>query len=104
MVLSDEIYEKLVYDPGKPHVSIASLNPQIADLTITINGFSKAYAMTGWRLGYLSAPEWLAKKIAALQSHTTSNPTTFAQYGALKALEAADDEVEKMRQAFSPPP
>ncbi len=101
MVLSDEIYEKLVYDADQPHVSIASLNPEIADLTITVNGLSKAYAMTGWRLGYLTAPEWLAKKIAALQSHTTSNPTTFAQYGALKALEAADDEVEKMRQAFS---
>lgn len=101
MVLSDEIYEKLVYDADQPHVSIASLNPQIADLTITVNGFSKAYAMTGWRLGYLTAPEWLAKKIAALQSHTTSNPTTFAQYGALKALEAADDEVEMMRQAFA---
>ena len=60
MVLSDEIYEKLVYDADQPHVSIASLNPEIADLTITVNGLSKAYAMTGWRLGYLTAPEWLA--------------------------------------------
>jgi aspartate aminotransferase len=101
MVLSDEIYEKLVYDDDKPHVSIASLNDEINELTITVNGFSKAYAMTGWRLGYLSAPLWLAKKIGAFQSHTTSNPTTFAQYGALVALKDSDAEVEKMRQAFA---
>ncbi len=101
MVLSDEIYEKLVYDADKPHISIASLSPEIAELTITVNGFSKAYAMTGWRMGYLTAPLWLAKKISALQSHTTSNPTSFAQYGALKALEAADSEVEMMRKAFA---
>jgi aspartate aminotransferase len=101
MVLADEIYEKLTYDADRPHVSIASLNDAINERTITVNGFSKAYAMTGWRLGYLTAPLWLTKKIAAFQSHTTSNPTTFAQYGALKALEAADDEVEKMRQAFA---
>ncbi|MCP3965254.1 MAG: pyridoxal phosphate-dependent aminotransferase [Lentisphaerae bacterium] len=101
MVLADEIYEKLVYDADKPHISIASLNDEINALTITVNGFSKAYAMTGWRLGYLSAPLWLAKKINAFQSHSTSNPTTFAQYGGLKALEAADEAVEEMRQAFS---
>ncbi len=101
MILSDEIYEKLVYDKEFPHISIASLSAEIADLTITVNGFSKAYAMTGWRLGYLTAPLWLTKKIAALQSHTTSNPTTFAQYGGLAALEDSADDVEKMRQAFS---
>ena len=101
MVLSDEIYEKLVYDDDKPHISIAALNDRINDLTITVNGFSKAYAMTGWRLGYLTAPLWLVKKISAFQSHTTSNPTTFAQYAAITALEKADAEVEKMRQAFA---
>ncbi len=101
MILSDEIYEKLVFDTDKPHISIAALNPQIAELTVTINGFSKAYAMTGWRMGYLTAPLWLAKKIGALQSHLTSNATTFAQYGALKALEAGDEECEKMRQVFA---
>lgn len=101
MILSDEIYEKLVFDADKPHISIASMNPQIAELTITVNGFSKAYAMTGWRLGYLTAPLWLAKKIGALQSHLTSNATSFAQYGALKALESADEECEKMRQEFA---
>jgi aspartate aminotransferase len=101
MVLSDEIYEKLVYDADSPHISIASLNDQIADLTITVNGLSKAYAMTGWRVGYLTAPLWLVKKIAALQSHTTSNPTSFVQYGALAAVEGTQEPVEKMRQAFS---
>lgn len=101
IVLADEIYEKLVYDSEFPHVSIGSLSPEINAQTITINGFSKAYAMTGWRLGYLSAPQWIIKKISALQSHTTSNPTSFAQYGALEALKSADDEVEKMRQAFA---
>ena len=62
MVLSDEIYEKLVYDNALPHNSIGSFSPEINNRTITVNGFSKTYAMTGWRLGYLSAPQWLAKK------------------------------------------
>lgn len=101
MILSDEIYEKLVYDADKPHISIASLNPLIAELTVTVNGFSKAYAMTGWRLGYLTAPRWLAGKISALQSHLTSNATSFAQYGALKALETGAEECEKMRKVFA---
>ncbi len=102
MVLADEIYEKLVYDEDHPHVSIASLNDEIAARTVTVNGFSKTYAMTGWRLGYLCAPLWLAKKIIALQSHTTSNPTTFAQYGAMAALNGeAEEDVKKMRDAFA---
>jgi aspartate aminotransferase len=100
MVLSDEIYEKLVYDTAYPHVSIGSLSKEINDLTITVNGFSKAYSMTGWRLGYLSAPLWLAKRIAAFQSHTTSNPTTFVQYAAIKAL-GETESVEKMRKSFA---
>ncbi|MFV0626307.1 MAG: pyridoxal phosphate-dependent aminotransferase [Alphaproteobacteria bacterium] len=102
MVLSDEIYEELIYDNQFPHISIGSLNDKIADLTITVNGFSKAYAMTGWRLGYLTAPLWLIKKISALQSHTTSNPTSFAQYGALAALQGvADKEIIEMRNSFA---
>ena len=102
MVLSDEIYEKLIYDANTIHVSIASLNQQIADLTITVNGFSKAYAMTGWRLGYLTAPLWLTKRIAALQSHATSNATSFVQYAALSALRGeADEDVAKMIDAFA---
>lgn len=101
MVLSDEIYEKLIYDDEFPHISIASLSPEIADLTITVNGFSKAYSMTGWRLGYLTAPLWLVKRIGALQSNTTSNATTFAQFGAIAALTEDQEPVEKMRQAFA---
>lgn len=102
MVLSDEIYEKLVYDADKPHVSIASLSPEINARTITVNGLSKTYAMTGWRLGYLTAPRWLTKRIIAFQSHTTSNATTFAQYGAMAALEGkAGVEVKHMIETFA---
>jgi aspartate aminotransferase len=97
MILSDEIYEKLIYDPSSPHISIASLSPEMRDLVITVNGFSKAFSMTGWRLGYLCAPLWLTKKISALQSHTTSNPTSFAQEGAIAALKGDQSPVEKMR-------
>ena len=100
MILSDEIYDKLVYDPEFPHLSIASLSKEISDLTITINGFSKAYAMPGWRMGYLTGPKWLTDRIAALQSHTTSNPTSFAQYGALAAITGDQAPVEAMRVAF----
>ena len=101
IVLADEIYEKLVYDEEFPHISIASLSPEIAERTITVNGLSKAYAMTGWRLGYLTGPEFLTKRIAALQSHTTSNPTSFAQYGAIEAIAGDQTEVENMRQEFA---
>src|SRR5207248_3806580 len=78
-ILSDEIYEKLIYDEAK-HVSIASLSKEAYDLTITINGFSKSYAMTGWRLGYLAAPEAVAKAVDSIQSHTTSHPSSFLQH------------------------
>ena len=101
MVLSDEIYEKLIYDDNVKHISIASLNEKIVEQTITVNGFSKAYAMTGWRLGYLTAPKWLVKRIAALQSHATSNATSFVQYAAVSALQGkADSEVCQMVNAF----
>ena len=99
VILSDEIYEKLVY-AGEKHVSIASLGKDINDLTITINGFSKAYAMTGWRLGYTAAPKAIAEAIDNLQSHTTSNPTTFAQYGAIAALQMDQQIVSDMRDEF----
>ena len=102
MVLSDEIYEKLIYSDDVKHISIASLNEKIANLTITVNGFSKAYAMTGWRLGYLIAPTWLTKRISALQSHATSNATTFVQYAAIDALQGkADTEVDNMVKTFA---
>jgi aspartate aminotransferase len=99
VILSDEIYEKLVYGEEK-HVSIASLSQEIYDSTITINGFSKAYAMTGWRLGYTAAPKAIAEAIDNLQSHTTSNPTTFAQYGALAALQMDQQIVSDMKDEF----
>jgi len=98
-ILSDEIYEKLTYD-GAEHVSIASLTPEAYDLTITVNGFSKAYAMTGWRLGYLAAPEPIAKAIDSMQSHMTSNPCSFAQYGALAAITGDQQCVTDMREEF----
>ncbi len=98
-ILSDEIYEKLTYD-GAKHVSVASLSKTAYDLTITVNGFSKAYAMTGWRLGYLAAPEPIAKAIDAIQSHSTSNPCSFAQQGGLAALKGDQTAVEEMRQEF----
>ncbi len=98
-ILSDEIYEKLTYD-GAEHVSIASLTPEAYDLTITVNGFSKAYAMTGWRLGYLGAPEAIAKAIDSMQSHSTSNPCSFAQKGALAALKGDQQCVTDMRDEF----
>lgn len=85
IILSDEIYEHLVYGETK-HTSIASLSKDLYDLTITINGFSKAYSMTGWRVGYAAAPTALAQAMSKIQGHTTSNATTFAQYGALAAL------------------
>ncbi|MEK0445614.1 MAG: hypothetical protein RLZZ399_935 [Verrucomicrobiota bacterium] len=98
-ILSDEIYEKLTYD-GAEHVSIASLSKTAYDLTITINGFSKAYSMTGWRLGYLAAPEQVARAIDAIQSHSTSNPCSFAQKGGLAALKGDQTPVEDMRAEF----
>jgi aspartate aminotransferase len=98
-ILSDEIYEKLTYE-GAEHVSIASLTPEAYDLTVTVNGFSKAYAMTGWRLGYLGAPDPIAKAIDSMQSHTTSNPCSFAQKGGLAALKGDQQCVTDMRDEF----
>jgi aspartate aminotransferase len=98
-VLSDEIYEKLVYDDAK-HVSIASLSKEVYDLTITINGFSKSYAMTGWRLGYLAAPDAVARAVDSIQSHTSSNPSSFSQYGALAALKGDQQPLADMREEF----
>lgn len=100
LILSDEIYEKLTYD-STPHVSIASLSKEIYDLTITVNGFSKVYAMTGWRLGYIAAPEPVAAAIDSIQSHSTSNPTSFAQKGALAALKGDQSSIGEMLKAFT---
>ena len=100
LILSDEIYEKLVYDDSR-HISIASLGQEFYDLTITVNGFSKSYAMTGWRLGYLGAPDPVAKAIDSIQSHSTSNACSFAQKGGLAALKGDQQSVIDMRDEFN---
>ncbi len=93
LIMSDEIYEKLIYD-GAEHVSVASLSPAHYDQTIIVHGFAKAYSMTGWRLGYLAAPEPIARAVDAIQSHSTSNPTSFAQKGAVAALNGPQDHLK----------
>jgi aspartate aminotransferase len=98
LVISDEIYEKLVYE-GE-HVSFGSLSPEIFQRTIVSNGFAKAYAMTGWRLGYVAGPLDIMKAVANIQSHSTSNVCTFAQYGAIAALEGEQACLESMRKTF----
>jgi aspartate aminotransferase len=93
LIMSDEIYEKLVYD-GAEHVSVASFSAVHQEHTVIVHGFAKAYSMTGWRLGYLAAPEPIAKAIDAIQSHSTSNPTSFAQKGAVAALNGPQDHLK----------
>ncbi len=101
-VIADEVYEKMVYD--LPHISIASLN-RMRERTITINGFSKSHAMTGWRVGYSAAPLEISKEISKIQSHTTSNINSIAQKAALKALSVDTqymmDEYRKRRDLIS---
>ena len=99
-IVADEIYEKLLYD-GAEHHSVGNLAPEILEWTITVNGFSKAYAMTGWRLGYVAAPLFLTKAMSALQSHSTSGTTSFAQYGAVAALNGPHDFLAAMGAAFT---
>jgi aspartate aminotransferase len=99
-VLSDEIYEKLIYGKTK-FVSFAALSEDAYNRTLTLNGFSKAFSMTGWRLGYTAGPLDIIKAMARLQDHMTSNPVTFGQYAAIAALGApAHEAIEKMRQEF----
>lgn len=99
LIIADEIYEHLVYGDTK-HVSMASLSEDIYNLTITINGFSKGYAMTGWRLGYSAAPEHIAKYIKLIQDHTASNATTFCQYGAIEALTGDQSFISDLREEY----
>ncbi len=101
IVISDEIYEKLVYDESDKHISIASLNEDIFKRTIVVNGMSKAYAMTGWRIGYSAASQEIASVISNLQSHLASNPNSIAQMAALSALRYADASIEEMRKQFA---
>jgi len=97
-IISDEIYEKLIY--GEKHVSIASLSPEIYARTIVVNGLSKAYAMTGWRIGYTASSVEIAQVMSNVQSHATSNPNTIAQYAGIEALNGDQSPIEEMRLAF----
>ena len=100
LIMSDEIYEKLVYD-GAQHTSVASLSQAHFEHTILVHGFAKAYSMTGWRLGYLAAPEPISKAINAIQSHSTSNPVSFAQKGAVAALNGPQDHLNTWLGEYS---
>ena len=100
IVIADEIYEKLIYSKDKKHISIASFGKEIYERTITVNGVSKSYAMTGWRIGYTASSKQIAKLMASMQSHMTSNPNSIAQMAALAAIEGPQDCVEDMREKF----
>ncbi|MBU1290481.1 pyridoxal phosphate-dependent aminotransferase [bacterium] len=97
--ICDEIYEKLVYDNAK-HLSIASLSDEIKEKIITINGVSKSYAMTGWRIGYAAGPEDIIKGMSKIQGHSTSNPNSIAQKASVEALNGKQNAIEEMRKAF----
>jgi aspartate aminotransferase len=100
LVISDEIYERLVYDDVK-HISIASISEEMKQRTIVINGVSKAYAMTGWRLGYAAGPANIIATGGKVQEHSTSCVNSITQYACVTALNEEDDSIEKMRQEFS---
>jgi len=99
LIMSDEIYEHLLYD-GATHKSVASFSPAHYDHTIVVHGFAKAWSMTGWRLGFAAAPEPIAKAIDAIQSHSTSNPTSFAQKGGVAALTGSQDHLKTWLAEF----
>ena len=98
-VLADEIYEKLCYNGVKPF-SIAKCSEKMKDLTITVNGVSKTYAMTGWRIGYLAAPKDIAKAMDSFQSHATSNACSISQYATLEALQLPEEQIQEMVKVF----
>lgn len=99
IIISDEMYEKLIYD-NENHISIASLSKDAYERTIVINGLSKSYAMTGWRIGYCAASEKIAKLMISIQSHVTSNVCSITQYAALEALSGPQNEITKMINEF----
>jgi aspartate aminotransferase len=99
LIMSDEIYEKLVYD-GAEHVSVAGFSPAHYEHTIIVHGFAKAWSMTGWRLGFMAAPEPIAKAVDAIQGHSTSNPTSFAQKGGVAALNGPQDHLKPWLAEF----
>ncbi|WP_077703689.1 pyridoxal phosphate-dependent aminotransferase [Virgibacillus dokdonensis] len=100
LIVSDEIYEKLIYS-GEDHVSIAQLSPELKAQTVIINGVSKSHSMTGWRIGYAVGPNEIIKAMTSLASHSTSNPTSIAQYAALAAYQMDDSFNEEMKGVFS---
>ena len=100
LVVSDEIYEKILYDDAV-HLSIGSLDEKIFARTITSNGFAKSHSMTGWRVGYAAAPQKIIEAMAKVQGHSTSNVCTFAQYGAIAALSSSQECVREMLSAFT---
>jgi aspartate aminotransferase len=97
-IISDEIYEKIIY--GVPHYSIAQMGEALKVRTILVNGVSKSYAMTGWRIGYAAGPKEVISLMARLQSQETSNPASISQMAALEALNGPQEGVERMRKAF----
>ncbi|MDY7015186.1 MAG: pyridoxal phosphate-dependent aminotransferase, partial [Cyanobacteriota bacterium] len=99
-VVSDEIYEKILYD-GAEHLSIGAVSPEAFERTVVSSGFAKSYAMTGWRVGYMAGPVELIQAMTKIQGHSTSNVCTFAQYGAIAALEGPQDPVQTMLEAFT---
>lgn len=99
LIISDEIYEHLIYD-DQPHVSIASLSPELYARTFVVNGLSKTFSMTGWRIGYIAGNSEVIAAITDLSSHSVSNATTFAQYAAVVALTGTKEPVEEMKRAF----
>lgn len=99
LIVSDEIYEKLVYGNHK-HISIAQVSPELKEQTIIINGVSKSHSMTGWRIGYAAGNKQIIEAMTNLASHSTSNPTTTAQFAAIAAYNGSQEPVEAMRQAF----
>ncbi|WFF71511.1 pyridoxal phosphate-dependent aminotransferase [Proteiniclasticum sp. QWL-01] len=99
IIISDEIYEKLIYG-GIKHESIAAVSQDAFDRTIVVNGVSKAYAMTGWRIGYLAGPTGLVKQMSSIQSHMTSNPCSIAQYASLEAIAGDQSFVAEMKDEF----
>lgn len=100
LIISDEIYEKLIYT-SEPHISIASLNEDAYTRSLVVNGMSKPYAMTGWRIGYAAGNAELIKAMSDISSHSTSNPVTFAQYGAIEAIKGPQDDLLRMKAEFA---
>lgn len=100
MILTDDMYEHLVYD-GFEFATIAQVEPALYDRTLTMNGLSKAYAMTGWRIGYAGGPEWMIKAMAKVMSQSTSNPSSISQWAGVTALNGPHDFIKKRNEAFT---